>query len=188
MTRSGFPELPQPEAISVNADKTALLILDGSERWGNPELPCHKIVPGMQRFLQKARTEGLPIIYTVSFRKKGTPQGEIYTGLEKRDSEPVIYPNGFDKFTGGELQAYLRSHAVDTLIITGYRANICVLHTATTAAREYKYHVVIPLDGMAATTEYEFEYTLVHFQVIPKQASKRFSFTTLDLIDFSLSE
>jgi hypothetical protein len=38
------------------------------------------------------------------------------------------------------------------------------------------------MDGMAAITDYEFEYTLVHFQVIPTQASKRFSFTKLDLI------
>jgi hypothetical protein len=41
------------------------------------------------------------------------------------------------------------------------------------------------MDGMAAITDYELEYTLVHFQVIPKQASKRFSFTNLELIQFS---
>lgn len=185
---SDAPDLPQPEAVAVNADKTAVLVLDGSNRWGNPELPCHKRVPGMKRFLQKTRSMGLPIIFTVSFQKKGTLEGEIYAGFEKKGSEPVIYPDGFDKFTNGELQSYLSPKGVDTLIITGYRANVCVLHTATTAAREYKYRVVLPLDGMAAKTDYEYEYTLVHFHVLPKQASKRFSFTMLDLIDFSLSE
>lgn len=132
----------------------------------------------------KARQAGLPIIYTVSYQKKGTPEGEVSAGLDKRPAEPVIYPNGFDKFTGGDLQSYLGLCQADTLIFTGYRANVCVLHTATTAAREYQYRVVIPIDGMAALTDYELEYTLVHFQVIPKQASKRFVFTALDLIQF----
>ena len=185
MVLSSPPGLPQPEAVELPADKTAVLVLDGSKRWGDPSLPCHRLVPGMNVFLQKVREAGLPIIYTVSFQKKGTPEGDVYDGLNKKPSEPVIYPDGFDKFTGGELQSYLRLYDVDTLIFTGYRSNICVLHTATTAAREYKYRVVIPLDGMAAITEYEFEYTLVHFRVIPKQASKRFLFTNLDLIRFS---
>jgi nicotinamidase-related amidase len=185
MPPTNAPDLPVPKPVELLADKTAVLVLDGSRRWGNPDLPCHQLVPGMKRFLQKARDAGLPIIYTVSFQKKGTPEGEVYSGLEKRPSEPVIYPDGFDKFTGGVLQSYLRLYNVDTLIFTGYRSNICVLHTATTAARECKYNVVIPMDGMAAITDYELEYTLVHFQVIPKQASKRFSFTNLDLIRFA---
>jgi nicotinamidase-related amidase len=185
MALSSPPELPQPKALDLSADKTAVLVLDGSKRWGNPDLPCHRLVPGIKSFLQNVREAGLPIIYTVSFQKKGTPEGEVFAGLGKRPSEPVIYPDGFDKFTDGELQSYLRLYDVDTLIITGYRSNICVLHTATTAAREYKYRVVIPMDGMVAITDYEFEYTLVHFRVIPKQASKRFLFTTLDQIRFA---
>jgi nicotinamidase-related amidase len=185
MPLSRPPELPQPEALDLAAGKTAVLVLDGSRRWGDTDLPCHQLVPGMKRFLKKVREAGLPIIYTVSFQKKGMPEGEVYAGLEKRPSEPVIYPDGFDKFTGGELQSYLRLYNVDTLIFTGYRANICVLHTATTAAREHKYRVVIPIDGMTAITDYEMEYTLVHFQALPKQASKRFLFTNLDLIRFS---
>lgn len=38
---------------------------------------------------------------------------------------------------------------------------------------------------MTAITDDELEYTLVRFQVIPKQASKRFLFTELGLIQFS---
>ena len=171
MPLSKSPELPRPEAVDLSADKTAVLVLDGSKRWGNPDLPSHQLVPGVSRFLQKARDVGLPIIYTVSYQTKGTPEGEVNAGLDKRPAEPVIYPDGFDKFTGGELQSYLRLYDVDTLIFTGYRSNICVLHTATTAAREYKYQVVIPMDGMTAITVYEQEYTLVHVHVIPKLAS-----------------
>ncbi len=176
--------LPKPAPITLRADKTAVLVLDGSVRWGNAELPCHQLVPGMKRFLGRAREAGLPIIYTVSYRRKGTPEGEVYSGLARKASEPVIYPDGFDKFAGGELQTYLSFYDAKSVIITGYRSNICVLHTATTAARELKYRVVIPIDGMAALSQIEQDYTLFHFTVLPRQAAERFAFTTLEMISF----
>ena len=132
--------------------------------------------------MDRARDLGIPIIYTVSYQKRGTPEGEVYSGLARKLSEPVIYPDSFDKFASGELQSYLGFYGVDTLIVTGYRSNICVLHTATTAARELKYKVVIPVDGMAALSQYEQDYTLFHFTVLPKQAARLFSFTTLEMI------
>ena len=92
--------LPKPTPITLRAGKTAVLVLDGSVRWGNPELPCHQLVPGMKRFLDRAREAGLPIIYTVSYRRKGTPEGQVYSGLARKASEPVIYPDSFDKFAG----------------------------------------------------------------------------------------
>jgi nicotinamidase-related amidase len=178
------PELPKPEYIKVDIKKTAVLVLDGSMRWGNPELPCNRLIPGVPNFLDRARKVGLPIVYTVSFRNKGKPEGQVYTGLNRRLNEPVIYPDGFDKFTGGELQSYLNLFGVDTLIITGYRSNISVLNTATKATRELNYNVIIPIDGMTAITDYEQEYTLFHFTVLPAQAADRFHFTLLDMIDF----
>ncbi|MFC1816043.1 cysteine hydrolase family protein [Thermodesulfobacteriota bacterium] len=178
------PKLPGPEPITVDVNKTAILVLDGSQRWGNPELPCNRLIPAIPKFLDRAREVGLPIIYTVSFRNKGTPEGQVYTGLNRRPCEPAIYPDGFDKFTGGELQSYLNAYNMDTLIITGYRSNISVLNTATKATRELNYNVIIPIDGMTAITDYEQEYTLFHFTVLPAQAAELFTFTMLDMIDF----
>ena len=71
------------------------------------------------------------------------------------------------------------------MIVTGYRSNICVLHTAVTAAWEHKYRVVIPVDGLAARTEYEQEYTLAHFRVLPDRAARLITITQFDLICFS---
>jgi nicotinamidase-related amidase len=177
-------KLPEPTPITVDIKKTALLVLDGSQRWSNPEQPCHKLVPGISKFLDRARQAGVPIIYSISARTKGTPEGEVCSALRRRVSEPVIYPDGFDKFTSGELQGFLKLYDVDTLIITGYRSNISVLNTATKATRELRYKVIIPIDGIAAKTEYEQEYTLFHFTVLPDQASRLFRFTMLDMIDF----
>ena len=179
------PKLPEPEPIAVDIYKTAVLVLDGSRRWGNPELPCNQLIPAIPKFLDRAREVGLPIVYTVSFRNKGTPEGEVYSGLNRRPCEAVIYPDGFNKFTGGELQSYLNIFDVDTLIITGYRSNISVLNTATQATRELNYKTIIPIDGMVAITDYEQEYTLFHFTVLPAQAAELFRFTMLDMISFS---
>ena len=178
------PKLPEPEPITVDIFKTAVLVLDGSRRWGNPDLPCNRLIPAIPDFLDRARAVGLPIVYTVSFRNKGTPEGQVYAGLNRRPCEPVIYPDGFNKFTGGELQSYLDVFDIDTLIITGYRSNISVLNTATKATRELHYRAIIPIDGMTAITDYEQEYTLLHFTVLPAQAAKRFKFTKLDMISF----
>jgi nicotinamidase-related amidase len=178
------PKLPQPEPVTIAADKCAVLVLDGSKRWSNPDLPCHKLVPGIKKFLDRAREAGLPIIYTISARQKGKPEGQVCSELMRRPAEPVIYPDGFNKFTGGELQSFLNLYGADTLIITGYRSNISVLNTATKATRELKYNVIIPIDGMTAITDYEQEYTLFHFTVLPAQASEFFTFTMLDMISF----
>lgn len=183
--RQQKPELPKPEPVSVDVNRTAVLVLDGSQRWGDPAQPCNRLIPAMPKFLDRVRKANLPIIYTVSFRNKGTPEGQVYTGLNPRPNEPVIYPDGFDKFTGGELQSYLNLFTIDTLIITGYRSNISVLNTATKATRELNYTAIIPIDGMTAKTDYEQEYTLFHFTVLPSQAADRFRFTLLDMIHFA---
>lgn len=178
------PRLPQPESVTIPVEKSALLVLDISQRCADPKVACHELGPRMKAFLDRAREAGLPIIYTISTRLKGTPEGKVYSVLERRPSEPVIFPNSFDKFAGGELQSFLSLFDLDTLVITGYRSNISVLNTATKATRELKYKVVIPIDGLAAETEYEQQYTLVQFTVLPTQAAELFTFTTLDMISF----
>jgi isochorismate hydrolase len=87
------PQLPKPETITVDASRTAVLVLDGSQRWGDPAQPCNRLIPAIPKFLDRARKAALPIVYTVSFRNKGTPEGQVYTGLNRRPNEPVIYPN-----------------------------------------------------------------------------------------------
>lgn len=182
--RKAEPVLPKPQPVEINIDKSALLVLDISQRCADPEFTCHKLGPVMKEFLDRAREVGLPIIYTISKRLKGTQEGKVYSVLKRRPSEPVVYPDSFDKFAGGELQSFLSLFDVDTLIITGYRSNISVLNTATKATREFKYKVVIPIDGLAAKTEYELEYTLYQFTVLPTQAAELFTFTKLGMISF----
>ena len=176
--------VPEPKPARVNPEKSALLVLDISQRCADPKLPCHKLAERMIPFLKRAREANLLIVFTISAHLKGTPEGKVYSPLNRRPSEAIIFPDAFDKFAGGELQTLLKLYNLDTLLMTGYRSNIAVLYTATTAARELNYNVIIPIDGIATLTDYEQEYALFQLTVFRPEISKRFMFTTLDMIHF----
>ena len=115
---------------------------------------------------------------------KGKPSGEIAAPLKRREGEQVIYPQGVDKFWGGELDGLLEPKGIKTLIITGSSAHIAVLHTAVTAARAFNYNVIIPMDGTVARRNYEVEYTFHHLSVLPGGAGKLVQLTKLATISF----
>ena len=74
--------------------------------------------------------------------------------------------------------------ACRSLVIVGSATNFAVLYTATTAARIYRYEVVIPLDGVNAKRQYEHEYAVHQLTILPASAHKQFRFTTLGMIEF----
>ena len=63
-------------------------------------------------------------------------------------------------------------------------AHVCVLYTATTAARVYGYNVVIPIDGVNTRDAINHDYALHQLQVIPR-ASDLITFSTEEGITFS---
>ena len=178
------PNRPEAKPLTLDTKSTAILVLDLNARCDDPKQVCSKITAPLGSFLDKARAASVPIIYTVSAGAKGKPIGELAAPLRRKESEKVIYPDGFDKFFGGELQAFLKDKGTKTLIITGSATNAAVLYTATTAARMHRYNVVIPMDGVNAATRYEQEYAIHQFTVLPSQANKLFQFTNLSLISF----
>ncbi len=178
------PNRPEPKPVTLDAKTAAILVLDLNARCHDPKQICSKLVSPLGEFLEKARAAGVPIIYSVSASAKGKPLGEVATPLKRRESEPVIYPDGFDKFLGGELEAWLKEKGAKTLIVTGASTNSAVLYTATTAARMHRYNVVVPMDGMVAANKYEQEYTFHQFTVLPSDANKQFQFTNLGMITF----
>ncbi|MBI4330758.1 MAG: cysteine hydrolase [Chloroflexi bacterium] len=176
------PIVPQP--VTINAEKSALLVLECWQLLGDPEFFAAPLVPGIGRLLERARAAGILIVFTLPIISKGQPHGQVYSGFKRRSCEPVFFAPAFDKFGGGQLQSLLRLHDVDTLILTGFKANMAVLYTATTAVTEFHYKIVIPVDGIAATTEYEKEYTLYQFRAYPAGYPRLFTFTNLDMISF----
>ncbi len=151
------PKLPVPKPVSLDAKTTALLVLDLSNRCKDPKQVCSLLVPRVKSFMEKARAAKVLIAYTVSAGEKGTPHGGVWDGFGALPDEPVLYPDAFDKFVGGELLSLLKGRGIKTVILTGASTNNCILFTATTAAKMHRYNVVIPYDGVIAKGTYESE-------------------------------
>jgi len=179
-----MPNKPNPIDVTVDAKTTGLLVLDLNARCEDPKEPCHKLVEPVAKFLPRAREAKIFIVYTVADRYQGTPLGKMPKAFAQKDSEPVIFPAAFDKFYGGELQPLLQTQGLKTLIVTGASSNQAVLYTATAAVRPFGYDVIIPTDGLIARGDYEHEYTLHQFTILPAGAAEKFKITQFNRITF----
>jgi nicotinamidase-related amidase len=179
------PIVPKP--ITIDPQKSALLVLELSELCADPEYPASQLVPGITKLLERARAAGILIVFTVPPTFRGKPHGQVYSGFNRKPSEFFFIPDEFDKFANGQLAKLFSLYTIDTLVLTGYRSNMAVLYTATTAVQTYKYRVVIPVDGIAATTDYEKEYGLYHFRTFPGGYPEQFTYTTLDMMSFQVT-
>ena len=178
-TQTGGPNIPEPRDISLDPGTTAVAVLDLTTRCLEPGAPCGALLSSVAEFLERARTAGAPVVFTVSLRDLGTPRGIVASSLGRLESEAVVSPNSFDKFFGEELHDVLRDAGAESLVIVGAATNVAVMYTATTAARVYKYNVVIPVDGVAAASRYENDYALHQLHALPGESVSLVQFTTL---------
>ena len=176
-------KMPQPKPVTLNVEKTALLVMELSELCADPNYPAHKLNPGITKLLDRARAAGMLIVFTIPHGYKGQPYGQVFSGFKRRPSEPLFFPFSLDKLSG-DVHTLLKFHGIETILIVGQRSNMALLYTGTKAASDLDYNVVIPIDGIAANTDYEKEYGLIHFTLVPRGA-ERFTFTTLDMISFN---
>ncbi len=179
------PYLPQPKAIIADPATTALLILDlNNAKIKDPTKPANALGSRLKGLLDKTRAAKVFTIYTISLSGAGTADGSLWDGFGQTPSELILTPDGFDKFYGGELQNALSKKGIKTLIVTGSSSNFAVLYTGTSAARVFNYDVVIPVDGIVAGSDYQQDYAIYQFTVLPGNYSKKFSFTTVDQLSF----
>jgi len=177
-----MPNRPILTEVTVDPKTTVLLVLDLNARCENREEPCHKLIEPVGKFLARARQAQMFIVYTVADRYKGTPEARMPHAFHQQSDEPVIFPAAFDKFYSGELQPMLQKKSIKTVIACGASSNQAVLYTATAAARPFGYDVVIPVDGLIARGEYEHEFTLHQFTILPGGAAQKFKITQFDKI------
>ena len=75
---------------------------------------------------------------------EGSPGCEIIPVLVDRERDWIVATKKrYDCFVGTDLDFLLRSHGINTVLITGVNTNSCVLSTATTAcSRDYAVFVI----------------------------------------------
>ena len=124
----------------------------------------------IQRLLALARAEGMAVFFTQDTHDPGDPEfpiwGEhvlrgswgwqIVDDLAPHPGERVIQKLRYDGFFGTSLDHELRLRRVQTAIICGTVANICVLHTAGSAAL-HGYRVILPVDAVSAIIPFDLQ-------------------------------
>ncbi|WP_117237908.1 nicotinamidase [Thermus sediminis] len=172
------PEIPKVEALELPAKETALIVVDMQNDFAHPEgalfVPeAPKTVPAIKGLLERARQAGVRVVFTQDWHREDDPEfqiwprhavagtwgAEILEELRPRPEELVIQKVRYDTFYGTPLDHYLHLFGVRRVVVVGTVANICVLHTAGSAALRW-YGVVLPEDGVSALTPFDLQATL----------------------------
>ena len=184
-TRNHGPNRPEPQPVTLDRASTVVAVLDLTAKCDDPKQVCSLIIPGVGAMLDRARAANVPIIMTGTILEKDKPEGKAAAGLRRRDDEPFLFPDSFDKFYDDEFCAFFRGRQIKSVVMVGSSTHICIMYTATAAARQYAYDVVIPVDGVNTANGYEHDYALHQLSVLPAGTNKRIRFTTLDGLTFA---
>jgi nicotinamidase-related amidase len=175
-----IPPAPELKSVTVDANSTALLMLDFNKQTCNAERRprCIASIPKVQKLLTEARAKGIFVVYSLS---AGATPADIAKELAPQGGEPIV-TSGPDKFHGTELEKILKERNVKTVIITGTAAHGAVLYTASGAAlRGIK--VIVPVDGMSAESLYPEQYTAWNLVNAPR-ISTQVTLSRTDMIKF----
>ena len=172
------PEYEIHEEVRVDPLRTALVIVDMQNDFvkegGTLVVPdAEATIPQIQSLLDLARESGVKVVFTQDTHDEGDPEWEIWPEhvrrgtwgweiigeLQPLENELVVRKVRYDAFYGTSLDHFLRVWGVDTLVICGTVANICVHYTAASAALRW-YEVVIPRDATSALDPFDLEASL----------------------------
>jgi len=172
------PDVRIDRAVSVPPHTTALIVVDMQQDFVHPGgalvVPdASETIPAIQRLLAFARTHGMAVFYTQDTHDPGDLEFPIWGEHALRGSwgwqivgelapargERVIEKRRYDGFFGTSLDGELRKKGIETVIVCGTVANICVLHTAGSAALR-GYRVVLPIDAISALLDFDLQVAL----------------------------
>ncbi len=169
------PEIKIVERVTLPASRTAVVVVDMQNdfvrKGGKLYVPdAEKTIGPIRKLLDKARAKGVRVIYTQDWHLRNDPEFEVWgehcvegtwgadivDELKPMQGDVVVRKRRYDAFFGTDLD-YLLRHVVkaDTLVLTGTVANICVLHTAGSAALNW-YRVVVPIDAVSALNRFDY--------------------------------
>jgi len=180
------PQYKVEEKVVLNPKETAVIVVDMQNDFAHPDgklfVPSsRKIIEPIKKILEKARKAGVRIFYTQDWHIKDDPEfkiwgehavggtwgAEVIDELKPQEGDILIKKLKYDGFFGTSLDIYLREFGIKNTIIIGTVANICVLHTASSAAL-HGYKVILPIDAIAALNEFDYHATLRQVEFLYK--------------------
>jgi len=167
------------ESVSILARASALIIVDMQNDFVHPDGKLYSsnarnIIQPIEKLFKKARDSGTRIIFTqdthfsddpIEFPIwgehviKGSWGWQIIDELKPLENEIIIEKLRYDAFFGTPLEHILTIYNIKHLIIVGTVANICVLHTVS-SAKLHNFDVIVPIDTISALTDFDYALSL----------------------------
>ncbi len=167
----------------MEKNKTAILVVDMLNDFVTGALKCDRglaIVPKTAELLQGARKAGVPVIFCNDAHLKGvdhelelwgdhaiagTKGAEVIPELKLCEKDYVVPKRRYSGFFHTDLDLLLRELGVDTVILTGLHAHMCVRHTAADAYC-LGYRVAVATDATDSFTEEDYVYGIKYLKEV----------------------
>lgn len=161
--------------MSLNVERTALLVVDMQKFFLDPESPTFTcggipILPNIQEMISSFRNCDRPVIYTRHVHnpdgsdagimgwwwegmcREGYPESEIHDPIAPKPGEKVILKHRYSAFYNTDLETVLRCQKIEDLVICGIMTNMCCESSARDAYyRDFR--VFLPADGTGSVIE-----------------------------------
>jgi nicotinamidase-related amidase len=173
--------------MNFDPESTALVVVDMQNGFCHPDGSLYApdseaAIEPVSELVDRARGAGAHVVFTRDVHPpeqfedahyydeferwgehvvEGTWETELVEELEPRDDELEVVKHTYDAFYETQLEGWLDAHGVDDLAICGTLANVCVLHTASSAGlRDYR--PVLVEDAIGFIEADHREYALEH--------------------------
>ena len=162
-------------------DHAAVLVVDMLQDFVYGALACDRgkaIVPATARLLDAAREAGIPVIFCNDCHLPkidrelalwgdhaiaGTPGAEVIPELNLCEKDYVVPKRRYSGFFQTDLDILLKELGVDTVIMTGLHAHMCVRHTSADAYM-LGYDVVVAKEATDSFTEEDYTYGIAYLK------------------------
>ena len=142
--------------MPLTSESSALLVIDVQQGlFSLPGLDLHQpgeLLSCIAALIARARSNGIPIIYTQYCGPPGNPLeagslgGQIHAAIAPLPGDLVIQKDDSDAFLRTELQAELERLGVTALVVCGMQSEFCV-DTTCRSAYGLGYKVLLVQDG-----------------------------------------
>jgi len=173
--------------MEFDSDSTALVVVDMQNGFCHPSgslhaPPSEDVIDPIVDLVDRAREAGVRIVYTRDVHPpeqfeethyydefdrwgehvlEGSWEAELIDELDVREEDHVVEKHTYDAFHETDLDGWLSVRNVGDLAICGTLANVCVLHTASSAGlRDYR--PVVIEDAVGYIEADHREYALEH--------------------------
>jgi len=173
--------------MRLDSDSTAVVAVDMQNGFCHPNGSLYApdseaAIEPVTALVSRAREAGATVVYTRDVHPpdqfedthyydefdrwgehvlEGSWEAELVAELDPREEDLVVEKHTYDAFHETQLDGWLTAHGIDDLVVCGTLANVCVLHTASSAGlRDYR--PILAEDAVGFIESDHREYALEH--------------------------